>query len=286
MSGAIQPASAGRLRVVTLNLWGEQEPLAPRMALVEEQLRALRPDVVALQEVRQIDGALPNQAQTLGAALGLHHAFAAATEWGGGVEGMALLSRRPFAQVGHVELPHATEKERRVLLWAHIETEHGVVLCGSTHLNYRHLHGVIREDQVEAVDAELQRQQADLKILMGDFNATPDSDEIRFLRGLHTLKGRRAYYQDAWARCHPSEPGYTWAARNPFTARLHFLEADRRLDYIFVSPAARDGRGRVHSCRLALDLPDSEGRHPSDHFGVCADVQLAPLPPAVLTGGA
>jgi endonuclease/exonuclease/phosphatase family metal-dependent hydrolase len=275
-----QAGSLGRVRVVTLNLWGEQEPLAARMELAVEQLRALRPDVVALQEVRQIDGQLENQARTLGEALGMEHAFAAATEWGGGVEGMALLSRLPVAETGHVELPHATDKERRVLLWARMKTEHGVLLCASTHLNYRHLHGTIREDQVEAVDGELGRQEADLKILMGDFNATPDSDEIRFLRGLHTLHGRRAYWQDAWSRYHSGEPGCTWSGRNPFTKRLHFLEPDRRLDYIFVSAPGRDGRGQIHGCRLALDLPDEAGHFPSDHFGVCADVQLAPLLPA------
>ena len=32
---------------------------------------------------------------------------------------------------------------------------------------------------------------AKLTLLAGDFNATPDSDELRFLRGLHTL-GRKA----------------------------------------------------------------------------------------------
>ena len=35
-------------------------------------------------------------------------------------------------------------------------------------------------------------------ILCGDFNAQPDSDEIRFLSGFTVLEGRTTYYQDAW----------------------------------------------------------------------------------------
>src|SRR5258705_122657 len=72
------------------------------------------------------------------------------------------------------------------------------------------------------------------KILCGDFNATPDSDEIRFLRGLHTAAGRRTFWQDAWERRHGRADGFTWARANPYTARLRWLERDRRLDYIFV----------------------------------------------------
>ena len=91
------------------------------------------------------------------------------------------------------------------------------------------------------------------KILCGDFNATPDSDEIRFLRGLHTSAGRRTFWQDAWERRHGRADGFTWARANPYTARLRWLERDRRLDYIFVSPMKRDGRGVVHDCRIVLD---------------------------------
>ncbi|MCS6913147.1 MAG: endonuclease/exonuclease/phosphatase family protein [Myxococcales bacterium] len=268
---------SGRLRVVTLNLWGEQEPLDVRMSLIERQLRALDPDVVALQEVRQVLPRVPNQAETLARALGMHPVFCPATEWGGGLEGLALLSRNPVLHSGHVELPHAVPSERRILLWARIRHEAGVVLCGCTHLNYRLHHGSIREDQVEAVDAEMQRQEADLRVLMGDFNAVPDSDEIRYLRGLHSIRGRRTFYQDAWAQLHPGEAGYTWSRKNPFTQRLPFLEPDRRLDYVFVGPRSRDGRGHIHDCRIVLDVPDRQGVFPSDHFGLMADVQLAPL---------
>jgi endonuclease/exonuclease/phosphatase family metal-dependent hydrolase len=114
---------------------------------------------------------------------------------------------------------------------------------------------------------------------MGDFNAVPHSDEIRWLCGLTTLSGRRVYYQDSWDVMHASAPGYTWSRNNTYTSRMSFLRGDRRLDYIFVTAPRRDGRGTVHSSRLMFDeptvLPDGERLFASDHYAVVAELQLA-----------
>ncbi len=266
------------MRALTLNLWGEQEPLVPRMALWERDMRRLDPDVIALQEVRQIAGQLPNQAQTLAQALGYHHVFAGTVQWGGGLEGLAILSRAPIRESGHIELPHATQTERRVLLHAIVPTPAAEVAVFCTHLNYRMTHGVQREDQIEALDQRVDEVLAGISgpkvaVVMGDFNASPENDEIRFLRGLHTLRGRRTHYQDAFLRRHGSlEPGFTWSAKNPYTRRLRFLDADRRIDYVFVSPMSREGLGEVLDCKVVMDEPDGEGVFPSDHFGVLAEI--------------
>lgn len=281
-SGAV---GVSRLRVVTFNLWGEQGPFQKRFPLCIEGLRELSPCVVALQEVREIPGTLCNTALQIAEALGMSHVFGPATEWGGGVEGLAILSRFPIVKHFITELPHARSEERRILLWAELKTPWGIVLCGTTHLHYRMTDGIAREDQVEAVDrllkthAQTLSPQALLTVLAGDFNACPESDEMRFLRGLHSLSGRRTYYQDAFlcAQDTPPLPGYTWSRRNPYTAKLRFLQQDRRLDYLFVSPPSRDGRGLIHECRVVLDRPDSDGTLPSDHFGLLAEVQLTPL---------
>jgi endonuclease/exonuclease/phosphatase family metal-dependent hydrolase len=266
------------IRVVTLNLWGEQPPLEPRMRGVVSGLRALAPDVVALQEVRQVDGAVPNQAESIATQLGLQCHFAPASTWGGGDEGLALLSRYPIRERLVRELPHADGDERRIVLGATVETPAGAFSAFTTHLNYRLHHGAIREDQMVAAEALVAEVPSELpKVFMGDFNATPDADETRWLRGLHSIGGRRVYYQDAFERRHPNEPGYTWARANPHTERLRWLALDRRIDYIFVSAMRRDGRGVVHDCRIVLDHPDSEGCFPSDHFGLLAEIQLVPL---------
>jgi endonuclease/exonuclease/phosphatase family metal-dependent hydrolase len=266
------------LKVVTLNLWGEQPPLERRMELAVEGLRALGPDVIGLQEVRQVPGSVPNMAETLARALGMHHYFEPATPWGGGEEGLAILSRHPIAERMVHELPHAVSTERRLLLGVAVDTPSGRVETWTTHLNYRLADGGKREDQIVAIDGHIGARATELpRVLVGDFNATPDSDEIRFLRGLHTSAGRRTFWQDAWERRHGHAEGFTWARANPYTARLRWLERDRRLDYIFVSPLRRDGRGVVRDCRIVLDDPAFDGALASDHYGLYAEVQLQPL---------
>lgn len=267
------------LRVVTLNMWGAEEPLAARMKLIEEGLRALEPDVVALQEVREVPETLPNQGEMLADALGCNCAYVPATPFGGGHEGVAILSRHPIVEQSAIELPHARPEERRVLLSVKIAHDAAPAWIHTTHLNYRLHHGKEREDQIVAIDDEVAARKAGTdapQILLGDLNARPDSDEIRYLCGLTTLAGRRTFYQDAWAVMHGTEPGYTWAKANPYTGRLAFLMPDRRLDYVFVTPPRRDGRGRILRCQIVLAEPDSAGIYPSDHFGLLADVQLIP----------
>ena len=272
-------AKPGVLRVVTLNLWGEQGPYEARWPGVVNGLRALGADVVLLQEVRQVPGTLENQAHTLATALGMAHAFAPAMSWGGGEEGLAILSRHALSDVSHVELPHATEHERRLLLGATATTPDGPVGLFTSHLNYRLTHGQEREDQIVAAERVVAAHGARVKIWGGDFNATPDSDEMRWLRGLRSvLHGgapRRVYYQDTFALRHADAPGYTWSVANPHTDALAWLEPDRRVDYVLVSHRNRDGSGAVLDAQLALAQPDGAGVYPSDHFAVVADVKIS-----------
>jgi endonuclease/exonuclease/phosphatase family metal-dependent hydrolase len=156
-----------------------------------------------------------------------------------------------------------------------VSFETGPVWVHTTHLNYRLAHGKQREDQVQAIDAIVAARAGDRpSILMGDFNARPEADEIRWLRGMVTLSGRRTYFQDAWDRLHPGERGWTWACANPYTKALEFLEPDRRIDYIFVTPMRRDGRATIRTCRIVLQEPAADGVYASDHFGLLAEIQL------------
>src|SRR5436309_11527045 len=102
---AMNDAGEGAVRLLTLNLWGEQPPLERRLEIVIEACRALSPHVIALQEVRVVPhpvapspatAPVENTAQTIARALGMEWTFARATPWGGGDEGLAILSRVPI----------------------------------------------------------------------------------------------------------------------------------------------------------------------------------------------
>jgi endonuclease/exonuclease/phosphatase family metal-dependent hydrolase len=173
-----------------------------------------------------------------------------------------------------------------------VATDGGPIWVHTTHLHYRLDDGVAREKQVLAIDEAIRALGRDKdsapQILCGDFNATPDSDEIRFLRGLTTLDGKRTHWQDAWLRlhreCQPGDgpaDGITWSSDNEFTRPLRSLDIDRRIDYIFVTSRKKDGRATVHASKVVMTEREGQGADAicaSDHYGVMADVQVVPNP--------
>jgi len=284
------------LRVITLNLWGTEPPLERRLALAVRQLRALAPDAICLQEVRPLDGRRGRTtAEVIADELGMSAHYACAVEWSdgehgklpAGQEGLAVLARR-ILDARALPLPEPRAGEARLLLSAQLETVGGPIWVHTTHLHYRLDDGLAREHQVVAIDGAIRglgRGNTDApQILCGDMNCTPDSDEMRFLRGLTTLSGRRTHFQDAWLRLHPEPPpgagpaeGLTWSSENRHTRPLRSLDIDRRIDYVYVTSRKKDGRGTVHGCRVALtEREGDDDICASDHYGVLADVQVAP----------
>jgi endonuclease/exonuclease/phosphatase family metal-dependent hydrolase len=287
------------LRVVTLNLWGTQPPLEARLALAGRQLQALAPDVVCLQEVRPLDGrAGRTTAEVIADGLGMAVHYAVAVAWDdgegalpAGQEGLAVIARS-IRDTRVLPLPEPRPADARILLSAAIDTAGGPIWVHNAHLHYRLDDGLAREHQVLAIDEAIRalgrERDSAPQILCGDFNATADSDEIRFLRGLTTLGGRRTHFQDAWLRLH-REPGpgdgpaqgVTWSSDNRFTRPLRSLDLDRRVDFVFVTTRKKDGRGTIHDCRVVLTEREGLGEVAicaSDHYGVCADVQIVATP--------
>src|SRR5579885_544289 len=150
-----------------------------------------------------------------------------------------------------------------------VETPDGLLPVVTTHLDWEHDHGFVRERQVLAL-ASLVEEWAHAAtlppIVAGDLNADPDSTEVRFLCGRAALGGQRIDLEDAWLAAGDGGPGFTWDNRNPYAA--YAGEPDRRIDYILVGRPAR-----VEAAALALDTP-RDGVLASDHFGVVADVWL------------
>jgi endonuclease/exonuclease/phosphatase family metal-dependent hydrolase len=116
-------------------------------------------------------------------------------------------------------------------------------------------------------------------IVVGDFNAEPDSDEIRFMRGAHAIGDRGVYFNEAWKvagdRSGGEAAGITWCNRNPY-ARAS-LEPDKRIDYIFTGYPDGDGRGALERCRVVCN-DEKNGVWPTDHFGVFAELRTDPTP--------
>src|SRR4051812_20088598 len=103
------------LRVLTLNLWGDNGEHLRRMETAIAEAKALRLDLIGLQEVRQARGRL-TQAEEFARAIGGHYEFAAADpDSPGGPIGNAVVSRFPLSRPEHMKMPAPTGDHRCAL---------------------------------------------------------------------------------------------------------------------------------------------------------------------------
>ena len=264
-------------RVATFNIWNRQGPWDRRLPLIRDGLAALDADVIGLQEVLAF-GQVPTQAtqaDEIAAGLGWHVYHAPAWQIGGGLTfGNAILSPHRLFDTQCLALPTPPGLDTRAVVFARVDAPHGPIPVFVTHLTVQFHLCHVRRDQVVALTDHVARLAPigdPPPVVMGDFNAAPDSDEIRFLRGLTSIDGRSVYFADCWAVA-ADGPGYTYDRRNPYALRSH--EPSGRIDYVFVRGPDAYLRGEPVAARLALDQP-AGGVWPSDHFAVVADIHAA-----------
>lgn len=283
------------MRVLTWNVWWRFGPWEERRDAILAVLDELRPDVVGLQEVWARDG--ENLAEWLASRLGTHWTWApsrAPRHWQRRLDdpaadvGNAVLSRWPIVERDTLELP-APEggDDGRLALYAGIDAPSCRVPFFTTHLSSAADASALRCRQVRELVRFVARHSDGTgfpPVVTGDFNAWPDSDEIRLLGGCKTapaVPGR--VFVDAWEYAGPTWPSATWDAANPYVA-AHFSPSVR-IDYIHVGPPGPGGLGAVRSVRRAGDGPVA-GVWPSDHAAVLADlrdpVDIAGPDPAAL----
>jgi len=286
--------SESTLRIATLNIGSLFEPdWEQRRHEIVSWLDHLEPDVVCLQEVQESDS-VPNTAGWI--------ADAAARKWHwifGGHEvpagswpdrsmrfGSAVLSQWKIDehQLHRLGLASRPAGFTSGMPWElfHVSTA-GLDLY-STHLAAAPADARHRVKQVQEIDDIIVASRDDRDnlmnpkrdamppILCGDFNAEPDSDEIRFLSSLHVIDGRSTFYQDAWRMAGDETSGFTSDWRdNPISASLNIHR--KRIDYIFVGdPFLRTGNGgRVMHSELAFHTKRT-GIVASDHRGLIADI--------------
>ena len=293
-------APAHGLTVATLNLWGLNEPWAymarrreVRGALPESRATTLRvpggvwaalrrplasrallscgADIVGLQESRPIPGVSDgaSQATQLAQDLGCHYAsLGEDTLSVSHSNGNALLSRYPVSHVERTGLPPGEGEDERFdpglrdALHAVIEAPGGRVHCFVVHLTTRGSSAQLAEAQ-RLLASVAERAQDGPAIVVGDFNAKPDSPTMALLTGVTGDTPLRL--RDAWSEVNPDDPGFTMPIHTPRALG----DTHMRIDYVLVGPGPE-----VVSAALMGTEPDPDGFYASDHFGVAATLRL------------
>ena len=260
------------LTALSWNLWWRFGPWEERFPRIVKVVRECNPDLIGLQEIWDDDDVC--QASLLAEELGYAFTYSGASEIVGIKFGNAVLSRWPISFADSYPLtsmPSDDGSRNCRLAHASVEGPRGQIEVYSTHLSYLPFESGIRQLQVRDICRLIADRKSDVPpILMGDFNAVPESDEIRLLTGLKEPPVPYQVFYDAWQVANAHDPGYTWHRGNPYTAAA--LEPDRRLDYVFVGRPTGVGVGHVKSCRL-VGTEAVDGVFPRDHYGVLAEIR-------------
>lgn len=246
LAAALPAAEPTVLRVVSYNIRLGGMGMDDRRDLgrTASVLRALRPDIVLLQEVDQGARRSGGQdvAKVLADALGMTSHFGPAIPLQGGFYGNAILSRHPAAgSVRLIDLPGGAEHRVAMLLPIRVPSAEGAreVLVGCVHLDFR-------SDAEMAPNGEklaaLLAAEARPVIFGGDINFRPGSRTVRAL-------------ETALTRLAPEGPAATFPADRPQVA----------IDHLFVRPSA------AFKVRESRVVPEPAA---SDHRPVMAELEL------------
>jgi endonuclease/exonuclease/phosphatase family metal-dependent hydrolase len=273
-----------RLRVLTINVQNDEgDPR--RLGVLNQELRRLAPDIVALQEVMHTHER--NHLDELLAGTDLHgtHQAQAMTYTPPFAErygGSAVATRWPHRVLEVLDLRSADASD---LPWCTLAVslpipDEGELVFIAATSSWRLDAEAARERQAVALtDLDARHRTTLPSIIAGDFNAGPDAASIRYLSGLQSLGGHSVRYHDAWAVA-GNGSGYTWtvdndAGREAIEQIVGQSEHRRRMDYVFVGSwdAHPQAHCRILDAQLAFDQPIDEV-WPSDHFGVVVDLEV------------
>ena len=249
----------GAVTVATLNLFNKAGRWGERLPLVLEQLAALQPDVIGLQEIDLVIDQgmtlcrLANDRLTEPPRYRVYHmgrpGRAAHTQ------ALAVMSRLPVEAHEGLDFLSYEGVAQRLRLRL---TDGKALDFYNTHLYFPPEAKEERLAQAKKLLAWLDTWSgADAAAVVGDFNAYP---------GEPTLDLMKARFVSAHEAAHGREPEKTW----PTPVNTYDPSPPGCLDYIFVAGA------QVLDAGLAFDTPHAldASLFPSDHLGVMAKLAV------------
>ncbi|NJL15974.1 MAG: hypothetical protein HC938_01035 [Nitrospira sp.] len=180
-------------------------------------------------------------------------------------EGPAILSRYPIVASEVYDLPRCQRRmDPRILLRAEISAPDGPIQVFSAHTAKG---DDCRSHESESCSANIEERTSDSD---GDLNTGEESSVL-------TEWQKEPGLIDVFRTANPGVSGGTvWQ-----NIHVEWPTADRRVDFIFLLTGSNGSRPVVHSSRLTFDqpgrLPNGDALWPSDHRGVYAEIELAPL---------
>jgi len=223
-----------KVKILSWNIWIEGY-----FDQVTDFLKTSKADIIGLQEV--VSGDSKRDVIDFLNKLGYQHVFDPVEHtWGGKVyrDGPAIFSKYKILKTETYVL---SKKNPRAAVRADISVGHGVLHVFNTHLI--HTHQQQSKEQDEQVLNLVKKLSANRTILMGDFNATPDSSVITNIKKVLV----------------DSDPSSspTWSVYPSGCVFCNPQAVDTRLDYIFTSKDIKTNSFKIEESRASDHLPIS-----------------------------
>ncbi|MEA3351107.1 MAG: endonuclease/exonuclease/phosphatase family protein [Chloroflexota bacterium] len=280
--------------VLTINILDDLSHWNARREVLLNQINALEPELIALQEVAVYKG--ENTAQWLADQLNggdeppdppyeLHLIPDNGAKSRTGA--IAVLSRWPIKR--NERLVFEDQNHSVQLVRVRVD-ETAIILVNVLYYHQEEEEAVLRPDSIEKLLDKLDQQSVAIPVLIcGDFGTTPSSPSIQTMR---------KYFDSAHKQIHGHEPEYTYPTPLPLSWQVKFVDwlestlgnhndngadaagtvaavngdEDLRvtLDYIFADP-----RLQILDCQIVCDQPSPQDEkiYPSDHFGLFAELE-------------
>jgi endonuclease/exonuclease/phosphatase family metal-dependent hydrolase len=253
------------IKIITINTWKCDGEYRLRMRIMAEQLKRLKPDIIACQECFVSEDAKADTLKFLAAQLGMDYLFAAGrnkkrffeNRWVDSLSGLGVLSVYPLTGLNNFSLPATAEDNDRKAQQVEVCLP-GQKKLLLTNVHLTHLRNTeLRKAQAEFVADNTKFINGYLyKVVCGDFNAEPDSIEIEaFLN-----------------RCSAADCYINGGGRQPRNTLVEALNRQKhiRVDHVFVLPMFGENTfPNFVDSAIVLNEPDkATGVYPSDHFGI------------------
>jgi endonuclease/exonuclease/phosphatase family metal-dependent hydrolase len=265
-----QPVS---LKIITLNTWKCDGNYALRMRITAEQLKHLKPDIVACQECYYSVEGNADTLKFLAGELNMKYYFLPGREkkrlfegkWIESLSGLGILSTYPIVSVRQFALPSIPQDNDRKVQQAVICLPNGEnITITNTHLTHLQEPAGFRKIQAEALGRFVTADKTyRYRLVCGDFNATLESAEIAtFFKITAAI--------DTYEAGAGAAPKYSLAEAFGDNKMIG-------VDHIFALPLpGTDLYPKFINSSVVLNRPDeATGLYPSDHFGICTTMVLS-----------
>lgn len=255
------------MKVVSYNIWNNDTNYSKRIDLLVSLLKDEEIDILALQEVRDI-----NVVQRIKNECQFEHYYW--KEYFDCIEGLAVLSKYPIIS-SWTNWDDTEDVHNSGIMNVILNIDGLKIGVTNVHLDYKHSYN--REIEIVKAVKMVEELEVDYNMMLGDFNTYPNSVIHSYLSGCQSIMEHSTSWIDL-AEAYSLKYGATTEItldfyNNPRWDKEYTLEIPGRFDWIMLKNPYPSKCPMLKDYRL-IGNHRINGITPSDHYGVLCNIKI------------